>query len=135
MLVASIPSEPCGSTVCPPVPSVTHAHIRTKDYQNTQGVIFVVDSNDTDRINEVAETLHNVLNYDDLRDGAVLILANKQDLPNAMNTQQLVDRLRLSQIRQQWYIQASCAATGDGLYEGLDWLAKTCRNKPRQSSA
>jgi len=112
----------------------TCSHL-SEDYQNTQGVIFVVDSNDTERINEVAETLHNVLNYDDLRDGAVLILANKQDLPNAMNTQQLVDRLRLSQIRQQWYIQASCAATGDGLYEGLDWLAKTCRNKPRQSSA
>jgi ADP-ribosylation factor protein 1 len=25
---------------------------------------------------------------------------------------------------KDWYIQACCATTGDGLYEGLDWLQK-----------
>ena len=75
------------------------------DYQNTQGVIFVVDSNDTDRIQEVADTLHDVLRYDDLTDSSVLILANKQDLPHALSASALVDKLRLHQVRQQWYIQ------------------------------
>jgi len=134
MSAVSIRSGRCGSTVRPLALIVTHAHIATPDYQNTQGVIFVVDSNDTDRVNEVAETLHDMLGYEDLHDASVLILANKQDLPNAMSAALLIDRLRLQQVRQQWYIQASCAATGDGLYEGLDWLAKTCRNKPRLSA-
>jgi ADP-ribosylation factor protein 1 len=76
------------------------------DYQNSQGVIFVVDSNDVDRVNEVAETLHDVLRYEDLRDASVLILANKQDLPQAINPAALIDRLRLNQVKQPWYIQA-----------------------------
>ena len=25
------------------------------------------------------------------------------------------------------YIQATCATTGDGLYEGLDWLSNTLK--------
>jgi len=24
----------------------------------------------------------------------------------------------------QWYIQATCATQGNGLYEGLDWLSQ-----------
>ena len=28
------------------------------------------------------------------------------------------------------YIQATCATTGDGLYEGLDWLSNTLKKKP-----
>ncbi|KAH7105383.1 ADP-ribosylation factor [Auriculariales sp. MPI-PUGE-AT-0066] len=103
-------------------------------YQNTQGVIFVVDSNDVDRIDEVAETLQDILQYDDLKDASVLILANKQDLPQAMSASTLVDKLRLRQVRQQWYIQASCATTGDGLYEGLDWLSKAVKSKPRTTA-
>ena len=25
---------------------------------------------------------------------------------------------------REWHIQGTCALTGDGLYEGLEWLAK-----------
>jgi len=27
------------------------------------------------------------------------------------------------------YIQSACATTGDGLYEGLDWLSRTLSSK------
>merc|ERR1712141_210202 len=50
-------------------------------YQNTQGVIFVVDSNDRDRIGEARDELHRMLNEDELRDSILLTFANKQDLP------------------------------------------------------
>ena len=53
-------------------------------YQNTQGLIFVVDSNDRDRIDDAKEELHRMLNEDELRDAVVLVFANKQDLPQAM---------------------------------------------------
>ncbi|MDP7295768.1 MAG: ADP-ribosylation factor-like protein [Vicinamibacterales bacterium] len=57
---------------------------------------------------------------------AVLVFANKQDLPTAKTVSAITETLRLQTLRRRnWYIQACCAATGDGLYEGLDWLAST----------
>ena len=53
-------------------------------FENTQGLIFVVDSNDRERIQEGAEELQKMLQEDELRDAVLLLFANKQDLPNAM---------------------------------------------------
>ena len=50
-------------------------------FQNTQGIIFVVDSNDRDRVVEAREELQRMLNEDELRDALLLVFANKQDLP------------------------------------------------------
>jgi len=105
-------------------------------YQNTQGIIFVVDSNDRDRIDEskeqhnAKEELHRMLAEDELRDAVLLVFANKQDLPNAMKVQEVTERLGLNKLRnRQWYIQGTSAPTGDGLYEGLDWLSATLSKK------
>ena len=114
-------------------------------FQNTQGLIFVVDSNDRERIGEAREELNRMLAEDELRDAVLLIFANKQviksififfyddsiyyffffqDLPNAMNAAEITDKLGLHSLRSRnWYIQATCATSGDGLYEGLDWLS------------
>lgn len=99
-------------------------------YQNTQGIIYVVDSNDRERIDEAALELQKVLREDELRDSVLLVLANKQDLPNAMSVAEVTDKLGLHSLRsRQWYIQATCATSGDGLYEGLDWLSTALKNK------
>jgi ADP-ribosylation factor protein 1 len=50
-------------------------------FQNTQGIIFVVDSNDRERVVEAREELQRMLNEDELRDALLLVFANKQDLP------------------------------------------------------
>eukprot|EP00164_Ancoracysta_twista_P000075 GFYU01000103.1.p2 GENE.GFYU01000103.1~~GFYU01000103.1.p2 ORF type:complete len:181 (+),score=46.91 GFYU01000103.1:44-586(+) len=99
-------------------------------FQNTQGIIFVVDSNDRDRASEARDELHRMLNEDELRDAILLVFANKQDLPNAMTVTDLTDKLGLNQLRQRnWYVQATCATSGDGLYEGLDWLSSNLSKK------
>merc|ERR1711906_87970 len=93
-------------------------------FQNTQGLIFVVDSNDRDRIGEAREELQRMLNEDELRDAVLLVFANKQDLPQAMNPAEITEKLGLHSLRQRtWYIQSTCATSGVGLYEGLDWLS------------
>ncbi|KAK3300263.1 ADP-ribosylation factor family-domain-containing protein [Chaetomium fimeti] len=93
-------------------------------FQNTQGIIFVVDSNDRERVTEAREELQRMLNEDELRDALLLVFANKQDLPNAMSVAEITDKLGLHSLRQRtWYIQSTCATSGDGLFEGLDWLA------------
>ncbi|KNH05164.1 ADP-ribosylation factor 1 [Perkinsela sp. CCAP 1560/4] len=93
-------------------------------FQNTNGVIFVVDSNDKERVTQARNELTKMLLEDELRDAVLLVFANKQDLPNAMTTAELTDKIGLHSLRQRsWYIQGCCATSGEGLYEGLDWLA------------
>ncbi|KAK9516793.1 hypothetical protein VZT92_024704 [Zoarces viviparus] len=94
-------------------------------FQNTQGLIFVVDSNDRERVAESSEELTKMLNEDELKDAIVLVFANKQDLPNALSVSELTDKLGLQTLRHKsWHIQSTCATQGTGLYEGLDWLSK-----------
>ena len=98
-------------------------------YRNVQGIIFVVDSNDDERIDgtlqSANEELHGMLMDEELRDAVLLIVANKQDLPNAMSVDEIEQRLELHQLRdRKWKIQSTCAITGEGLYDGLDWLQR-----------
>jgi len=47
-----------------------------------------------------------MLNEDELRDALLLVFANKQDLPNAMNAAEITDKLGLHGLRQRtWFIQ------------------------------
>mmetsp|Transcript_12168 Transcript_12168/g.19463 ORF Transcript_12168/g.19463 Transcript_12168/m.19463 type:complete len:193 (-) Transcript_12168:100-678(-) len=111
-------------------------------YQGTEAVIFVVDSNDRARIDggsnqydedNARDQLHQMLADDLLNDCAVLVLANKQDLPNAMSVDEISRRMQMQQLRNRdWYVQATCATTGDGLYEGLDWLSKAVNKKGKK---
>ncbi|KAF3327370.1 ADP-ribosylation factor 2 [Carex littledalei] len=99
-------------------------------FQNTQGLIFVIDSNDNERIIEARDELHCMLNEDELSDAVLLVIANKQDLPNAMNATEITDQLGLhSMHKRPWFIQSACATSGEGLYEGLDWLSKNIADK------
>ena len=102
-------------------------------YQTTVGLIFVVDSLDRERIddssgsdNSAKDELHRMLAEDELRDTPLLVFANKQDLAKSMSVNEVTERLGLNQLRnRKWYIQGTCAITGDGLYDGLDWLTNT----------
>merc|ERR1712176_1585067 len=92
-------------------------------YLGTQGAIFVIDSSDRDRIEDAREELTKMLSEEEMRDAALLVLANKQDLPHALSTSEVSDKMGLHALRsRRWFIQSACATTGDGLFEGLDWL-------------
>jgi ADP-ribosylation factor protein 1 len=101
-------------------------------FQNTHGLIFVVDSNDRERITEAKEELGRMLSEDELRDAVVLVFANKQDLPNAMSATEITEKLGLHTMRRQWFIQATCATNGEGLYEGLDWISQTLKSQQKR---
>merc|ERR1711935_546378 len=99
-------------------------------YQNTQVLIFVVDCNDRDRIEDAREELTKILYDDEMRDAVLLVFANKQDLPNAMPAAEVTEKLGLHSMRnREWFIQSTCATTGDGLYEGLDWMSRAVSSK------
>merc|ERR1711933_343437 len=96
----------------------------------TQGLIFVVDSNDRDRVEDAREELTKILGEEEMRDAVLLVFANKQDLPNSMAAAEVTEKLGLQGMRNRhWYIQSACATSGDGLYEGLDWMSRTLSSK------
>jgi len=91
----------------------------TEDYQNTHAIIFVVDASDRERISEARDELQALLKEDQLRDSILLVYANKQDLPDAMAAPEITEKLALHSIRgHDWFIQETCATSGEGLFEG-----------------
>jgi signal recognition particle receptor subunit beta len=88
-----------------------------------------VDSKDNERIMEARDELHKVANADELSEVTVLVFANKQDLANTMSIAEMTDKLSLARLPQRdWHIQSCSVLTGEGLYEGLDWLSTSLRN-------
>jgi len=99
-------------------------------YTGTQGLIFVVDSNDRDRIDEARQELHRIVGDREMKDAILLVFANKQDLPNAMSPAEITDKLGLHRMRDRnWFVQPSCATSGDGLFDGLTWLSQNTKQK------
>eukprot|EP01091_Cochliopodium_minus_P000643 TRINITY_DN10562_c0_g1_i1.p1 TRINITY_DN10562_c0_g1~~TRINITY_DN10562_c0_g1_i1.p1 ORF type:complete len:175 (+),score=50.05 TRINITY_DN10562_c0_g1_i1:280-804(+) len=92
-------------------------------FKNAQGIIFVIDSNDRERMEECALELGKLMKEGDLKEAKLLVFANKQDMPNALTLSEISNKLNLSSLKNKWFIQSSCAKSGDGLYEGLDWLS------------
>jgi len=99
-------------------------------YQGANALIYLIDSNDGDRFAEATEELHSIVCDMDFNSNApVLIFANKQDLPNAVNASKLAEILMMSKLRgREWYIQPCIATKGEGLVEGFEWL-RTQLNK------
>jgi ADP-ribosylation factor-like protein 1 len=95
-------------------------------YPNTDAIIFVVDSADTERMPVARGELAAMLEEEDLSSAILLVFANKQDQKGAMNAEQISDALGLPEVRnRQWSIQETSALKGKGLFEGFDWLV-TC---------
>lgn len=104
-------------------------------YKTANCAVFVVDSNDRDRIEEVKDQLHRFINEDEIRDFPLLVFANKQDLPNAMRGVELMEKLGLHSLRnRKWFLQESSALDGSGLYEGLEWLSRALKPGKEQSA-
>ena len=93
--------------------------------KGSTGLIFVVDSSDKQRLSEAKNELQNLLTEEDLKDAHVLVFANKQDVLGALNINDVKSGLGLTEITSHnWFIQPAVATKGEGLFQGLDWLAQ-----------
>ncbi len=82
------------------------------------------------RVGEAKKELHTMLEADDLKNSHLLIFANKQDLPGALNAAVLTEQLDLRSLKgRNWHVMPCCASAGDGLFEGLDWLSAQVNKK------
>ena len=99
-------------------------------YPETQGIIFVVDSSDKDRIEIAKEELDSLLSEELLKDAVLLVLANKQDISGVLSVTEIAEMFDLTTLKnREWHIQGTCAKTGEGLYAGFEWLTQTISKK------
>ncbi|KAL5488384.1 ARL2 [Sanghuangporus weigelae] len=92
-------------------------------FEQTDAVVWVVDSSDRMRMSDCKEELYKLLTEDRLAGASLLIFANKQDISGAMTSTEIRDTLGLPSIRSHsWRIWSCSAMTGENLVEGLDWV-------------
>ena len=74
-------------------------------YDNTDGMVFVVDSSDEERLNECVEELTSLLAEEGLAKVPLLVYANKQDLQFALEAEEVLEKLQLASIENRtWNI-------------------------------
>ncbi|KRX10030.1 P-loop containing nucleoside triphosphate hydrolase [Pseudocohnilembus persalinus] len=96
-------------------------------YENTDALVYVIDSADTKRMKEAGQELESLLQEKELNGVPVLIYANKQDLDLASPPDEIAEDLQLENIKdRQWIIVACSAKTQEGMQEGMEWLIGQC---------
>eukprot|EP01026_Neomeris_dumetosa_P016404 TRINITY_DN1622_c0_g2_i1.p2 TRINITY_DN1622_c0_g2~~TRINITY_DN1622_c0_g2_i1.p2 ORF type:complete len:192 (-),score=19.32 TRINITY_DN1622_c0_g2_i1:252-827(-) len=105
-------------------------------FNNTDALIFVVDSFDRERIQRATQEFKSIIDDPLMRNSAILVFANKQDMKGALTTAEICEALGLPELRgRKWHVQGSIATRGEGLYEGLDWLSNVLKQMQRQGQA
>ncbi|MFX0124762.1 MAG: ADP-ribosylation factor-like protein [Candidatus Hodarchaeota archaeon] len=111
-----------------------HQHFRQLFWKNyvqlSQGIIFVIDASDRDRLDEVVDWLWKCLEWNVT--APLLILANKSDL-NHIGLENLIDQIKLAQLSIQnpnrsFRIFEVSMKHGTNLDEALSWFAQKTAN-------
>jgi small GTP-binding protein len=112
--------------------------VHWRDYlAGTKGIIWVIDSADPRRMYETGVELAVLLNDDRTKGIPLLIMANKQDLVNALSPDDITVELELNLIRNRnWHIQGCSAVerdrTKNGILDGLKWMEQQIIVKRRK---
>jgi small GTP-binding protein len=146
-------------------------------YKGTDGLIYVIDSSDHERLKENKIELENLLSQEELKGCCLLIIANKMDkrkyayisfslsahrngaiilcncvcschngfffkmnvikyLANAMSTRELIAKLGLEETvgnSRPWFVHSTCALSGEGLINALEWLVEKLQHQQQHS--
>ncbi|EAS05359.1 ADP-ribosylation factor(Arf)/Arf-like (Arl) small GTPase family protein (macronuclear) [Tetrahymena thermophila SB210] len=96
------------------------------------GLIYVLDSTDSNRMNDVKQALKIIIER--MIGIPVLILANKQDIA-VMSVSEIQEKLQMHTIKGigEWHIQRCCSLNGEGIYEGFSWLSKVLNKQQKQN--
>ncbi|NXP63522.1 ARL14 protein, partial [Chloropsis cyanopogon] len=97
--------------------------------EDTSGLLYVVDSFDKQRLEESRREFELILKNESIKNVPVVVLANKQDLPGALNAEEITRRFKMKKYcsDRNWYVQPCCATTGEGLAEALQRVATFAR--------
>lgn len=92
--------------------------------RRTDGMVFVVDSTELERMEEAKVELHKITRTSENQGVPVLILANKQDLDSALSVSEVEKLLAVHELSMYTlhHVQSCSAVDGQGLQLGLEKL-------------
>lgn len=109
--------------------------------KGAEGIMFVIDSADHDTLEESKTELSQIFLNSEMNSLPILLIANKQDLPSALDIEYLKKYLNnflndeSSFNQREVILKSTCAVTGDGLFEALDALYEMILNKRKTSKS
>ena len=105
-------------------------------YNKCKGLIFVVDSSDHETVELANSELKRIVENEEMKNAAVLILANKRDIAT-MSIEYLCEKLELTKLDINWAIFPICGIKqkGSNLDEAMEWLVENLRkNESRKKT-
>ncbi|XP_044754896.1 ADP-ribosylation factor-related protein 1 [Coccinella septempunctata] len=96
-----------------------------KYYAESHAIIYIVDSSDRERIDESKETFDKVIASENLKGVPLLVLANKQDIPECMGVREVKPIFnKNAQLigKRDCMVMPVSALTGEGVDDGIKWL-------------
>ncbi|ODV83938.1 hypothetical protein CANARDRAFT_177371 [[Candida] arabinofermentans NRRL YB-2248] len=98
-------------------------------FSGTDALIFVIDSNDQDRMSDAKKELYKVIGDKELKGCLLTVLANKQDLEGSLKPKELIEYLELEKLSgHNWCVIPTIAINGTGLTEVLSWISNNLPN-------
>lgn len=93
-------------------------------FDTTDGLIWVIDSSDADRLRDCRAELHGLLKEDRLAGASLLVMANKQDIPGALGIVEIEEFLGISEIKRTRHcaIVPCSAFSKDSITDGFHWI-------------
>ena len=85
----------------------------------------MLDASDRDRLSRAKHEFLKVVSDEQLSEASILVIANKQDLPNAASKEEIAQILNINEVAgsRKWFVQNAVATKGVGIREGFQWLA------------
>lgn len=99
-------------------------------YAQTKGVVFVVDSTDRDRLEEVIDQFKRFNVEEQLLGIPFLVFLNKVDLPKSMSINEITQEITKAGVDiSRYHFMESVATKNVGVKEGMSWLEKEMKKK------
>ena len=92
--------------------------------KNCEGLFYVVDSSDRERIELARIELFNLLDFEDMKKIPVIIICNKQDVNSCLSITEIAKYMRLDDMPNKYFLYGSCAKTGKGLKAAFECMAE-----------
>ncbi|XP_018409472.1 PREDICTED: ADP-ribosylation factor-like protein 14 [Nanorana parkeri] len=104
-------------------------------FENTDGLVYVVDSTNKETLDESKKEFQRILQNELIKNVPVVVLANKQDIPGALNADEITRKFNMNKYcsDRDWYVQPCCAISGQGLAEGFSKVSEFVKNSKEEA--
>lgn len=103
-----------------------------KYYEEAHAIIYVIDASNPSSFENSKSALEKVLRHQDIRGAPLLILANKQDISEAVTSEEISSYLDLKELDERPHMfEAVSAYDGKGIKQAIDWLVEVMERSKR----